>query len=243
MYPIKGGDDMPIVTNGIFLPNGMFMPNCGDGHAKNAWRFCEKHEQLRRIADESYLNADEFLITAGCCILAGYKGVRCFKMAENNSNEYFLQMISSYEIEKFEIWKYWKIDDNAKNILEQVVDAMPKMQLTKKETSNMKDSLFNKRGFLWGGKWYSVGGKGHDHKAMLIIDDYKRIYPDENWKWYELERSAKDFLVLRKKAIQIGCSGNAHCIIAAGMYYSREDLEKIKAEYNLNGYEIHLIWS
>ena len=105
----------------------------------------------------------------------------------------------------------------------------------------MEEKIFNKRGFLWAGRWFAVSGRGHDHKAMEIIWEYKKLYPDENWSWH-LESSAKDFLILRKRAIQLGCSNNARCIIAAGMYYSNEDLEKIKDKYGLTGYEIHLIW-
>lgn len=105
----------------------------------------------------------------------------------------------------------------------------------------MIDNLLDMRGFLWGGKWYQLDGRGHDHKAMMLIDAFKAIYPSEKWNWYE-EGSAKDFLIFEKKAIQIGCGSNARCIIAAGMYYSREDIEKIKDDYNLIGYDVHLIW-
>lgn len=126
---------MPIIDNGIFLPNGMFLPNRGDGHAKNAWRFCEKYEPLKRFASESFLNTDEFMITAGCCIVAGYDGVRCFKVASDNPHDFIRCLTKSYEFAEFKIWKYWNIDEEARGALEQVIENMPKMQIVMMENN------------------------------------------------------------------------------------------------------------
>ena len=118
-----------IITPGTLLPNGMFLPNSGDGHAKNAWRFCEKYEKLDLQKNKSVLNADEFLITAGCGIVATYSGKRCFKVAVDNPNELINQKVEAYREDGAEIWPYWKIDVEAITTLNEILNSMQTMQL------------------------------------------------------------------------------------------------------------------
>lgn len=104
--------------------------------------------------------------------------------------------------------------------------------------------LRNKRGFLWNNRWFCNEGVDHDHNAIKILAKYRNLYPEENWDWWVKSPSAKDFLVFKKKALQIGSAGKPECIIASAHFYaSREHyIEKIKEDYNLSGYEVILIW-
>ncbi|MBQ3407774.1 MAG: hypothetical protein IJH12_01035 [Clostridia bacterium] len=120
---------MPIITSGIFLPNGLFLPNYGDGHAKNAGRFCEKYENLDRLKNESILNSDEFMITAGCGIVAAYDGNRCFKVASDNENKIINALTEMYAAAGYKIWPYWTIDKVALSVLNNVLIMMPKMEI------------------------------------------------------------------------------------------------------------------
>lgn len=123
---------MPIITSGIFLPNGLFLPNYSDGHAKNAGRFCEKYKKLESEMNKSILNADEFMISAGCAIVAGYDGVRCFKVAVDNQSTIINALTEMYKAAEFKIWPYWNIDEKAYNVLNQIIMSMPKMELITK---------------------------------------------------------------------------------------------------------------
>lgn len=109
---------MPIVkTPGIYLPNGNFLPNEGDGHAKNAMRFCERYKELGKLCISSILPADEFLLEAGCAIVAGYRGTHCFKIAEDNDFLEIAKLKAIYEHSGYEIWPYWKINPESKRAL------------------------------------------------------------------------------------------------------------------------------
>ena len=105
----------------------------------------------------------------------------------------------------------------------------------------MKENLKNKRGFVWNNQWFPNTGDGHERNAIRIMNEFEKLYPKENWKWYE-ENSALDFFILRKKAIQIGNGTKPKCIIAAGQYYSKKDMEQFMEDYNLHGYNVILIW-
>lgn len=128
---------MPIISYGIILPDGRFLPNSGDGHCKNAVRFCENFPNLNHMMrDATNLNPDEFLLTAGCAIVAGYCGKRCFKVAKNNSNPIIKSMIAAYQNEGFDLWMYWDINQCYKNELDNIVTNTPKMVLANKENLN-----------------------------------------------------------------------------------------------------------
>lgn len=108
----------------------------------------------------------------------------------------------------------------------------------------MIENRRNERGFIWNNKWYSVGVKGHEYGAMEILREQKKLYPSENWDWWINYSSAKDFFLYEKRAIQISNGTVANCIIVAAKHYSRQDeyLEKIKLNYNLDGYQVLYMW-
>lgn len=128
---------MPIISFGIILPNGRFLPNSGDGHCKNAVRFCEEYSELNDMRkNENILNPDEFLLSAGCAIIAGYRGRKCIKVARNNDNPIIKRMIKTYQESGYEVWLYWNINPDYKKILDKIIALMPKMELVKKEYNN-----------------------------------------------------------------------------------------------------------
>lgn len=126
---------MPIITSGIMLTNGMFVPNCG-GHAKTADRICEKYFQLNRLKNESLLNSDEFLITAGCGIIAAYRGERCYKLASDNPEEVIRSYADRCSTAGFEIMPYWTIDLEAFQVLSNIVCNMKKMEIIVRSDRN-----------------------------------------------------------------------------------------------------------
>ena len=104
------------------------------------------------------------------------------------------------------------------------------------------DSLRDKRGFYWLGKWWQAGVKGgHEETARNIIKE-QSIKNPESWVWNEYEYSAQDYMVLFKGAIQVGCALDAKVIIAAGKTYSERDIEKFKKRHNLHGYRFLPQW-
>ena len=97
------------------------------------------------------------------------------------------------------------------------------------------------RGFIWDGKFFANEGNGHEGKARDIIWDYKNRFPNEDWYWYGYG-SAKDFLIMKKKAIQVGCGNEPLCAIAAGQYYTKKDVQKKLEKLGLQDYKIYLFW-
>lgn len=120
-----------IINNGIYLPNGLFVPNRGDGHAKNADRICDSFDELKRMKNASYQNSDDFLISAGCCIVAVYRGERCFKIASDNVCSVMVNIKHRYEQEGIKIWSYWNIDTVSHELMKSVVGGMPKMEIVR----------------------------------------------------------------------------------------------------------------
>ena len=236
---------MPIVSCGIYLPNGIFLPNHGDGHCKNAKEFCEKNTKLNECMNQSYLNADEFLITAGCGIVASYSYMkeRCFKVASNNPSIKIAKLIASYQKEKIKILPCWELDQKAYEILNEAIMDMNKMEVCVQAAGGkeMCLKLRNKRGFFWNKKWYPNGGNnatnGHEYNAMEIIREHEKLYPNEDWDWRS-DCSAQDFLVLKKKAIQIGSSGNAKCVIFGRKFYHDDEIEKFKIVHGIEDYDV-----
>lgn len=97
------------------------------------------------------------------------------------------------------------------------------------------------RGFIWDGKFHSNMGEGHEANARNLIWEYKKRFPNEDWNWYNYE-SAKEFLVMKKKAIQIGSGNEPLCAIASAKVYSKEDVVKKLEKFGLRGYRIYLFW-
>ena len=84
------------------------------------------------------------------------------------------------------------------------------------------------------GKFYPNSGSGHESNARCIITE-------KGWSNQWRKGDAQDFLVLKKKAIQIG-SGNHHkIIIASSRYYSETSLDEEVEKYNFYGYKYDLI--
>ena len=122
-----------IITYGIILPSGLFLPNGGDGHAKNAIRFCEKYPALNNMKDNAVgLPPDEFMLCAGCGIVAGYRGQHCFKYA-TNGNDRIKRLAEEYKMEGFKIMPYWEINTESAELLNDIIKNMTKMQITVKE--------------------------------------------------------------------------------------------------------------
>lgn len=119
---------MPIITCGFILTNGMFIPTIG-GHAKTANRICGMYKELEELKNQSILNSDEFLITAGCGIIAAYRGERFFKVASDNISEKMKMYAEQYAKIGFKIMPFWNIDEEAYCVLEKSLKMQPKMQI------------------------------------------------------------------------------------------------------------------
>lgn len=122
---------MPIIiTAGIILPNGRFLPNYGDGHSKNADRFCREFPLLDKLKDsEKCLNSDEFMIAAGCAIVADYYGRPCFKVGKDNSSPIIRNLIVEYEKENYTIESYLGVVREYCIALDKVLKEIPKMEI------------------------------------------------------------------------------------------------------------------
>lgn len=121
---------MPIITPGIYMPNGLFLPNGGDGHRKNAIRFCQKFPELYQLKDSfSYLDADEFLIMGGCLIIAGYRGEKCIKVPYKDTNSFVQHLVEEYEKLNFKVYRCWELDEKFKNVLDTALNSMKKAEI------------------------------------------------------------------------------------------------------------------
>lgn len=122
---------MPIIiTPGIFLPNGRFLPNRGDGHSKNADRFCREFPELDKIKDsERSMNSDEFMLTAGCAIVAGYDGEPHFKVGKGNNYPIIKDLIVEYENEGYFIESYIGVVEEYRIVLNTILNKIPKMEI------------------------------------------------------------------------------------------------------------------
>ena len=226
---------MPIITYGIFLPNGRFLPNDADGHAKNACRFCEHYPELNQLRNNANdLKSDDFLITAECGIVVGYNGNRCFKVAVDNGNPVINNLAKEYKDCGFEIWPYWNINNNYKNSLDIVIEKMPKMTVIVRNEVIDIMNLYGKVGFLIEGKFYSNSGRGHEANARDIIHE-------KGWDSEWNNGNAQDFLVLHKRAIQIGSGIFHEKIIASREFYNESKIEKVAKMYNIIDYSHDLI--
>lgn len=227
---------MPVITTyGIFLPNGRFLPNDSDGHAKNASRFCEHYPEFNQLKNNAKdLNPDEFLITAGCGIVAGYNGDRCFKIAADNDNPVIKNLAQEYQNSGFKIWPYWKINNSYKKSLDTVIENMPEMKIVARNEVFVVMNLSGKVGFLIEGKFYSNSGRGHEANARDIIHE-------KGWDSEWNSGNAQDFLVLHKRAIQIGSGIFSKKIIASREFYNESKIERVAKMYKISDYSHDLI--
>lgn len=223
-----------IITPGIHLPNRRFLPNKGDGHAKNAIRFCQKYpkfDKLREV-EAKFNDADDFMIMSGCAIVAGYQGKSILKVAEDNVIPSIQSLELEYEQYGYKIWPFWKINPEYKNALDEIIKQMSKMQVIIKGewTMNLRD----KTGFVVRGRFYNNNGRGHETTAREIID---LLGWDSEWtKGY-----AQDFLVCEKGAIQLGSGFNSKQIIVGRDFFNESKVDKVKDLYNLHGYDHQII--
>ena len=225
---------MIITAPGIYLPNGKFLSNTGSGHAKNAKLFCERYPELYELLDSQndYL-ADEFLIVAGCAIVAGYNGVACFKIAEDNDNPVLLSLKSKYVQEKFSIKNSWNINPQYKAVMDEVMKKLDTFEqdFTEKEDDDM--NLRGKAGFVVGRKFYSNNGLGHEKNAMELISKFK-------WNWNG-SMPAQDYVVIEKGAIQIGSGTNYDIVIVGKKFFTQPEAEGIKKQYQLYNYKCYRV--
>lgn len=118
-----------IIDPGIYLPSGVFLSNNGMGHARNARMYCRKYKELESLMWSSNENEDEFLISAGCAIVASYRGEWVLKVPRDSQNPFIEDLISRYEGNGFNIAKYWTINSEYKECLDRILESEPKMLL------------------------------------------------------------------------------------------------------------------
>lgn len=100
---------------GFYLPNGEFIANDrGDGHAKNAYRFCQKYSSLEELMTKhTSEKADDLLIMGGCAAVAGSRGERCLRVAKDNTNPFIKELVKElakeYKNKGFQIHDFWQI--------------------------------------------------------------------------------------------------------------------------------------
>ena len=225
---------MIITMPGIFLPNGHFLKNNGSGHAKTAILFCERYPELYELLDsQSEYHADEFMITAGCAITAGYGGKPCFKIAEDNVNPILMELKSKYEQEKYSMFMSWKINLQYKATLDKV---MKRKELTKTGRKGNGDRVMNlryKTGFVINKEFYPNNGLGHEKNAMNLINEF-------GWDWNGTI-SAQDFIVCKKGAIQVGSGINYDVVVVGKEFFTQPQVQNILKQYKLYGYKCYRV--
>lgn len=224
---------MIITAPGIYLPNGQFLPNTGEGHSKNAKLFCERYPELYELLNSQteYL-PDEFMITAGCAIVAGYGGVPCFKIAEDNCNPVLTELKQEYVQEDFSIYDSWSINSEYKSAMDEVIESINITNQNANEEKEEEEEIMNLRGkvgFVVNKKFYSNNGIGHEKNAMELISKF-------GWDWNG-NLSAQDFIVCKKGAIQIGSGTNNNVILVGKDFFTEPQAESIKKQYQLYGYK------
>ena len=94
--------------------------------------------------------------------------------------------------------------------------------------------LRKKRGFILNGEFYFNSGNGHEGNAIEIIN--KCGWANE-WR----TGTAQDFLVLEKRAIQIGSGDRYDRIVASRKFYSESTIDRVSKKYNIEDYHLDLI--
>lgn len=224
---------MTITAPGIFLPNGQFLPNTGNGHARNAILFCERYPELyESLNSQKDYPADEFMIIAGCAITAGYAGVPCFKIAEDNDNPVLTELKNEYQQENYSIYQSWKINSQYKAVIDKVMEEEYNKQSSTEEGEECMN-LRGKAGFVINKKFYSNNGLGHEKNAMELIQKF-------GWDWRG-SISAQDFVVCEKGAIQIGSGTNCDVMLVGKNFFTQPQAESIMKQYQLYGYKCYRI--
>lgn len=215
------------VSPGIFLPNGNFIQNNGDGHSKNAHRICSKYPEIFCLMNLSSETPDDFIIQCGFAILASYNGSWCFKVAKDNPFTKIQNLTFEYEEKGVEIWKYWNINQEYSNKIREISNLVYQ-KTPSLERDQQNPNLNRKVGFILHKFWYPNMGCGHEKNARTIILNH-------NWQteWLSTNATAQDFIVLYKGAIQVGSGVLNRIIIADSKFYTQKDLEMIMSRYQL----------
>lgn len=102
-----------IYSFGFFLPNGIFELNEG-GHAKSAWRFCNRYPEMVRLKESQYpdINYDDFLLMSGAAAVAGNNGNRCLRIVKQHPAVVMQEIVKAYKNAGFIIYDCWKLEPN-----------------------------------------------------------------------------------------------------------------------------------
>lgn len=216
-----------IISAGIYLPNGNFISNSGDGHIKNAQRILNKYPEIYCLMNLSSDLADDFVIQCGFAIVACYHGKWCFKVANDNPFFAINELTKEYEKIGIEIWKYWDINKDYLKRIQEIHEIIEKVEC-KFEYNSSIPNLHKKVGFILDGYWYPNIGGGHEKNARGLIFNH-------NWEsqWLNNNATAQDFIVLNKGAIQLGSGVYNQLVIASSKFYRKTDLEIIMRQYKL----------
>lgn len=216
-----------ILSPGIFLPNGDFVSNMGDGHAKNAQRICGKYPSLTTLMHKSKETFDDFVLQCGFSIVASYDNVWHFKIAKDNPFQEMKDLRQLYEQNGKSIWDYWNIIPEYIQEVEKITELMIP-QITYKPENHIIfiGNLCGKLGFVIGNHWYPNEGDGHEKNARKII--FSNSWQQE---WYLGNSSAQDFIVLEKGAIQLGSGVNNRIIVASSRHHTKFKIDNFLREY------------
>ena len=107
---------------GILLPNGHLEANNGEGHPRHALKIC----QQLNLEIPDLMNPDDFLIMAGCAMIATYDAFkkRQIKIAKNNSNEKMQQIIKLYLLHDFQVIEGWDLNPQYQEALENALNKV-----------------------------------------------------------------------------------------------------------------------
>lgn len=216
-----------IISAGIYLPNGNFISNGGDGHIKNAQRILNKYPEIYCLMNLSSDLADDFVLQCGFAISASYNGKWCFKIAKDNPFCEINNLEKEYEQKGIEIWKYWNINQDYIGKIREIPEIITAGKFDFKDNTSNPD-LHRKVGFILNGYWYPNIGSGHERNAREIISNH-----DWQIEWMKSNMTAQDFIVLKKGAIQLGSGIYNQILVANSRFYASVDLKIIMNRYKL----------
>jgi hypothetical protein len=230
---------MPTVAmcSGIYLPNGSFVANIGDGHIENARRICNTFPELDELSKASFEREDDFMLQCGCAIVAHRDGHLCFEVAKDNPFSIIIHFQQEYEKIGVEIWSYWKINTEYLPVINNLLSK--EFNLAESSHNTRRDLMKSdkkKTGFLirseTGFKWY-------ENKCCFHEDNALEIIREQGWlqEWRDDLGSCQDFLVSRKGAVQLGAAGIAERIILSRSFYAELNLREIKKAYDIEDFE------
>lgn len=90
-------------------------------------------------------------------------------------------------------------------------------------------------GFIIKGEFFSNKGLGHEANARKIIQQ-------NGWLNEWNNGSAQDFIVCKKRAIQVGSGCFPNRLIACSSFYDSKELDKVVKKWGLNVQKYDLIY-